>query len=119
MPAMTEPTSRSNRKRAGLIVGGVGVATLVGAGVLFGLSVSKVDEEHALCPDQRCSSSANLATANALLSDARTLRGVSIGMGIGSGVLLAAGAYLVVTGNAHVSMHADRTGAGVTYTARF
>jgi len=116
---MEAEASVGHRRRNGFIVGAVGLGVLVGAGVTFGVSVSKLDDYRALCPDSMCSSQANLDQANSLISDARTLRGVSIGMGIGSGVLLAAGAYLVITGDSHVSLHADASGAGVTYTARF
>jgi hypothetical protein len=125
-PASPETTDREptvdHRRRNGLIAGGVGVGVLIGAGVLFAASSNKFDDEHALCPNSRCANDGDLATAKSLLSDARTLRGTSIGMAIGGGLLLIAGTYLVVTPRAHearVSFHVDHHGAGVAYTAHF
>lgn len=108
-----------HRRRNGIIIGAVGLGVLVGAGVTFGLGEAKLDDYRTLCPAARCGSDAELAKANSLISDARTLRGVSLGMGIGGGVLLAAGTYLVLTGSSHVAVQADATGASVAYTARF
>ena len=114
-----ERVTSSHRRRNGYIVGAVGIGVLVGAGVTFGLSASKLDDERTLCPDQKCASDAELSRANELLDDARTLRGVSIGMGIGGALLVAGGTYLVLTGDSRVSLQASAKSAGVTFTARW
>jgi hypothetical protein len=118
---MTEPSS-NHRRRNGIIVGAGGLAVLAGAAVLFSLSVDKFDDEHALCPMSRCANNEDLDEAKSLLSDGRTLRGVSYGMGIGGVALLAAGTYLFLTPNKHdprVSLQLQPGGAAIGYTARF
>ena len=95
---------------------------LAGAAVVFGLSADKFDDEHALCPMSRCANNDDLDKAHSLLSDGRTLRGVSYGMVIGSAALVAAGAYLLLTPHAHeprVSLQIQPGSAGIGYTARF
>ena len=95
---------------------------LIGAVVVGALSTSKFDDEHALCPSSHCGSPADLAQANSILSDARTLRNITIGMGIGSGVLLLASGYLLLTPTkheSHLAFHVEPGGAGIGYTARF
>lgn len=132
MTTTTAPTARpaladrepDHRRRNGLVVGAVGVGVLIGAGVLFESSSSKFDDEHALCPGSKCANDADLAKANSLLSDGHTLRGLSIGMGIGSGLLLLAGGYLALTPHdnkeaSHVSVHVGHGGAGVAFTGHF
>ncbi|HEY5922794.1 MAG TPA: hypothetical protein VIV11_14045 [Kofleriaceae bacterium] len=109
-------------RRNGLLLGAGGVALLAGAAVMFELSTRKFDEEHALCPMSRCANEMVLAEANSLLSEGRTRRGVSIGMGIGSGVLLIAGTYLFLTPNkqdTRMSFQIQPGGAAIGYTARF
>jgi hypothetical protein len=123
-PAMSDemPASSDHRKRNGIILGAGGVAMLVGSVVLWQLSSHKFDDEHALCPMSKCANDADLASANSLLSDGHTLRGVSIGMGIGGGVLIAAGAYLLLTPHAResrVAVHVGRDSAGIAYAGRF
>jgi len=116
------PAHADHRKRNGLLLGGAGVAALVGAAVLFKLSGDKFDDEHALCPMSTCATQADLDRANSLLSDARTQRGFSIGMAVGSGVLLAAGGYLLLTPHeqeSRVSVSVQPGSASVGYTARF
>jgi hypothetical protein len=123
-PVQPAPASSptSHRRRNGLILGGGGLAVLAGAAVLFSLSVDRFDEEHALCPMSRCANEADLARALDLLSEGRTLRGTSIGMGIGGGVLLLAGGYLLLTPQraaTRVSVQVQPGGAGIGYTASF
>jgi hypothetical protein len=121
-PAPMREGEANHRRRNGIIVGAGGLAMLAGAAVVFSLSVDKFDEEHALCPISRCANNDDLAKAKSLLSDGRTLRGVSYGMGIGSVALLAAGTYLFLTPHKHdprVSLHLEPGGAGIGYTARF
>jgi len=124
MPAMTaEPTATADhRKRNGYIAGGAGVAVLIGSAVVFAVSSSKFDDVHKRCPDDTCASPGDLSSARSTLSDGHTLRGVSIGMGIGGALLVAAGGYLVVTahhGESPVSLQLDKGRAGMAYTVRF
>jgi hypothetical protein len=113
---------KSNRKRNGIIVGAAGVGMLVGAAVLFKSSSDKFDEEQALCPMSRCRTEADLERAEELISQSRTRRGISIGMGIGSAALLGIATYLLVTDDRNepaVAVSVDRGGASVAYTLRF
>ncbi len=123
MPAAErDEPAPDHRKRNGVILGAAGLGVLVGAGVVFAASSSKFDDEHKLCPMSKCANDMDLAKAHSILSDGHTLRGVSIGMGIGGALLLAAGGYLWFTpheDHARVSFHVDPQGAGVAYTARF
>ncbi|HET9988741.1 MAG TPA: hypothetical protein VFQ65_09475 [Kofleriaceae bacterium] len=117
-----EPGSPDHRKRNGIIVGAVGVAALATAGVMFAVSSSKFDDEHALCPSSQCANTDDLAKAHSLLDDGHTYRGLSIGMGIGGVVLAAAGVYLLVTPHheeSHMTVQLDHAGGSIGYTARF
>ena len=118
----TEIVSTDHRKRNGIIVGAAGVGVLVGSAVLYGLSSSKFDDEHTLCPDSKCANNADLAKAESLLSDGRTYRGFGIGTSIGGGLLLVAGGYLLFAPHkeeSHVALHVDHDGAGIAYTTGF
>ena len=122
MGAESSTAPVDHRRRNGLLIGAGGLALLAGAAIMFELSTDKFDQEHALCPMSRCANEMDLAQANELLSEGRTRRGVSIGMGIGSGVLLIAGTYLFLTPNkqdTRVSFQVQPGGASVGYTARF
>jgi len=117
-----QPESPDHRKRNGIIVGASGVAVAVGAAIVWGLSSSKFDDEHKLCPMSSCASNADLAKAHSLLDDGHNLRGVSIGMGVAGAALIGAGAYLLLTPHkqeSRVSVHVEPGGAGVAYSARF
>ena len=118
---MVEPAHASHRT-TGLIVGGVGVAALIGAVVMFEVGTGKLDDEHALCPGHLCATDADTARANSLRDDGRTWRGVGVGVGIGGAVLVAAGTYLFVTSHREsspVALRVDQHGAAVTYTLGF
>jgi len=119
-PAMKP--AHSSHKTTGLVVGGVGVAALIGAGVFYSLGSSKFDDEHALCPGHLCASDADTAKANSLRDDGRTWRGVSIASGITGVVLVAAGAYLFATSkteSAPVALRVDGHGAMLGYSFGF
>jgi hypothetical protein len=130
-PAMTPKTKRSvstserstsHRKRNGIILSAGGTALLVGAIVLFKSSSDKFDEEQALCPMSKCKNDEDLGRARDLISDSRTRRGLSIGMGIGAGLALTAGAYLLLTPSKEqmpVAINVDAQGASVAYTFGF
>jgi hypothetical protein len=118
MPADKAPTS--HRKRNGIILAGGGAAVIVGAGVLFGLSASKFSDQDDLCPNKQCTSADDVARADKLADDGRTLRGISYGMGIGGVALLGAGIYLIATNNkhaSHVALQLQPGYQGVGYTA--
>jgi hypothetical protein len=120
-PLMDAPAP-NHRKRNGIILGAAGLGVLAGAAIAYEAGSNKFDDAAKLCPGQMCASDDDLMKGHSLLSDGRTLRQVSIGMGIGSAVLLAAGGYLLMTGHheeAHVAVQVDHTGAGIAYTARF
>jgi hypothetical protein len=121
-PEPIAPQPHASHRTTGLVVGGVGVAALIGAGVFYSLGAGKYDDEHALCPGHLCSSDANTAKANSLRDDGRTLRGVSIASGITGVVLVAAGAYLFATSkteSAPVALHVDHHGGSLSYTLAF
>lgn len=112
----------SHRRRNAVIVGGVGIAALASAAVVFTLGTNKFDDEHALCPGHLCASADDTAKANSLRSDGRTYRQVGIGIGIGGAALVAAGAVLFATAHHHespVALQIDRQGGSATYTVRF
>jgi hypothetical protein len=120
-PLMDAPPP-DHRKRNGIILGAAGLGVLAGAVIAYEAGSNKFDDAATLCPGQVCASDADLMKGHSLLSDGRTFRQVSIGMGIGSAVLLVAGGYLLMTGHheeAHVAVQVDHSSAGVAYTARF
>jgi hypothetical protein len=105
-----------------LILGAGGIALLAGSAVLLKLSADEFDDEQALCPADRCATPADLANAKAMLSDGRVMRGTSIGLGITGGLLVAAGAYLLLTPQketASLSFYVEPGNAGIGYTGRF
>ena len=116
------PIAADHRKRNGLVVGAGGLGLLVGAAIAFEAASSRFDDAARLCPASTCANDTDLAKGKSLLSDGHTLRGVSIGMGLGGVALLAAGGYLLLASHreeTHVSIHVDHSGAGVAYGARF
>jgi hypothetical protein len=121
-PAPHDEAPSNHRKRNGIILGAAGIGVLAGAVIAYEAGSNKFDDAAKLCPQQTCVSDADLAKGKSLYSDGHTLRGLSIGMGIGSAVLIAAGGYLMMTGHheeSHVAVNVDASGAGVTYSARF
>jgi hypothetical protein len=119
--AMPTAEHADHRKRNGIIVGAVGLGALVGAAVMFAESSSKFDDAQKLCPAQTCANNADLAKGHSLLSDGHTLRGAAIGTSIAGALLVAAGTYLWMTPHREtgVAVQLDRSGGGVSYTARF
>jgi hypothetical protein len=123
-PAMAiEPApAPAPHRTTGLVIGGAGIAALVGAVVLFEIGTGKLDDEHALCPGHLCASDADTARANSLRDDGRTWRGIGVGVGIGGAVMVAAGTYLWMSSHREtspVALRVDRQGAQVTYTLGF
>ena len=119
---MDRPASSDHRKRNGIILVAAGVGLGVGAGVLWSASSSKLDDEHKLCPMSTCATPDDLTQAKSLLDEAHTRRGISIGMGIGAALAIAAGGYLLMTPHhdeSGVAIQIDRTTAGASYTVRF
>ena len=120
MPTDRDTAPTSHRKRNGIILAAGGGAVLAGAGVLLGLSASKFNDEHDLCPNKICRTADDVPRADKLADDGRKLRNISYGMGIGGVVLLGAGAYLIVTGHkhaSHVALQLEPGYQGVGYTA--
>ena len=124
-PAPSTPMSEAtpnHRKRNGVIIGAVGLAVGVGAVAFFGASSGKFDDEHALCPHMVCANASDLATGNSLRSDARTYRGVGIGMGVGAAALIGTGVYMMLTHKeppAQVSLDVAHGNTSLTFTHSF
>ncbi len=123
MPLVTDTEPTDHRKRNGVIAASAGVVLLIGTAVVYEVSAGKFDDEHTLCPNSKCATEADLTKAKSQLSDGHTLRGVSIGMGIGGGALLIAGAYLLLTPHhkesSHVTLHVGHDSTGLAYTGSF
>jgi hypothetical protein len=121
-PEPTEARS-SNRRRNGLIVGGVGVATLIGAGILFGVGSDLQSDSDGICPNSMCRNTADLTKASDYRDDGRLYRGIGIGVGIGGAVMLAAGVIMFATAPKEsatpVSLRVDANGGSVAYTFGF
>jgi len=123
-PAPAEPAAASegHRTRNGIIIGATGVAALVGAAIAFEASSTRFDDVDRLCPSSTCPSQSVLEEAKSKQDDGHTLRGVSIGAGIGGLLLVAAGSYLALAPHhedSRVSLHVDHSGAGMAYEWRF
>jgi len=121
-PVPARDAAPSHRKRNGIIVGAAGLGFIAGAVIAYEAGSSKLDDAARLCPGDTCANNADLARGHSLISDGRTLRGVSIGVGITGAVLIAAGGYLMMTDHAeqsHVAVDVRPNGGGVTYTARW
>jgi hypothetical protein len=120
---MPSTATTDHRRRNGLIVGAGGVAVLVGAAIAWEGSSTRFDDVTRLCPSYTCSSSSVLSEAQSKQDDGHTLRGVSIGMGIGGILLVAAGSYLALTPHtaedSHMSLRVEHGGGSVGYTTRF
>lgn len=88
-PAPRPSTSLATRRTVGFVVGGVGLAGLVGAGVTGALVVSKDSDIDANCPKQRCNAAGyDAVEANrTLLAVNAVALGVGV-VGLGVGVAL-------------------------------
>lgn len=114
--------SGNHRRRNGFLIGGAGLGLAVGSAVLLGLASSKFSDERDLCPNATCANAQDLARANALLSNGKTMRGVGIGLGVGGVALIAVGTYLLATSSGHadhVSVQMTRDSGGLAYTGQF
>ncbi|MBA3455880.1 MAG: hypothetical protein H0T42_22475 [Deltaproteobacteria bacterium] len=90
-----------------------------GVAAFFALSSSRFDDSHDACPNKVCANNEVLEYSLAR-SDARALRGTSIG--IGGAVLLGIGAYLLLTpstSESHVTFNLEPGHADVAYTTSF
>ncbi len=99
--AVAEPQQPSNTLRTtGLVIGGVGVAALIGGGVTAVLGFSKKKSLDEKCNDGQCPYSSD-GERQAIEKDQqslRTLGALTTGLAIGGGVLTAAGVTLYVVG---------------------
>ncbi len=93
-PPKEEPSGGS--KVPALIVGGVGVASLVGAGVTFGLSRAALDEVLLTCSDPDAATGCDPA-AQASEDEANTLTTTSIVLGVVGAACVATGVVLWLT----------------------
>lgn len=116
------PSGGDHRRRNGLLLGAAGLGLGVGSAVMLGLASSKFSDERELCPNATCANATDLARADALLSNGKTLRGIGIGVGIGGVALLAVGTYLVLTPNKHaerISVQLTPSGGAIGYSGQF
>nr|HEX4316448.1 PEGA domain-containing protein [Kofleriaceae bacterium] len=117
------PESTGHAKRNGAILGGVGVAAIIGSVVLFAESSSKFDDEHNLCPNHTCGSAGDASTANDDRSTARDLRGAGYLTGVVGLALVGVGGYLFFTAKdesaTHVSVQVDHSTAGLVFSGHF
>lgn len=96
----TSDGSNSTLRTTGLIVGGVGVAALIGGGVTGIIGMSKKSDFDDRCPDKQCPFGSNEERAS-LESDKdsiETMETLTTAFLIGGGVLTAVGVTLFVVG---------------------
>jgi len=114
--------SASNKKRNGLLIGGVGVAALIGSGVFFALSSSQFDHQKNVCPTNRCNNDFDTQRALDFRKNGQHDRGAAIALGIGGGVLVITGAILVFTApkaSEHVAVQAGGGTYGLAFSGGF
>jgi hypothetical protein len=100
-PAATEQHAGSSTLRTvGVVVGGVGVAALVGGAVTGIVGANKQSTLNGKCPDYTCSyhSAAEKSSFDSDKSSLRTLGTATTALLIGGGVLTATGITLFLTG---------------------
>ena len=100
-PGAAAPAPRSSGLRtAGLVIGGVGVAALIGGGVTGFLGLSAKSDLESRCPDKRCAyaSPADKAAFESDRDSLETMGTLTTALLIGGGVLAAGGATLFVIG---------------------
>ncbi len=94
------PARSSGMRTAGLVIGGVGVAALIGGGVTAFLGSNKQSDLESRCPDKRCeySSPDEKASFESDRDSLKTMGTMTTVLLIGGGVLAATGATLFVVG---------------------
>lgn len=99
-PAASPPSSSSGMRTAGLVIGGVGVAALIGGGVTALLGSSAQSDLESRCPDKRCAydSPTEKADFESDRDSLETMGTMTTVLLIGGGVLAATGATLFVVG---------------------
>jgi hypothetical protein len=92
-PIETTPEKTGSPVRtAGFVIGGVGIASLVGSGILGGLAIAKNSDGKSACPTKTCANPSGVDANHA----AETFADVSTVLFIAGAVLTAAGVTLVI-----------------------
>ena len=81
-------------RTVGFVVGGVGVAALIGGAITGVMAGSAFTELETACPNRQCSTATDLARRD----NVNTLSGMTNGLLIGGGVLAATGIVMVILG---------------------
>jgi len=99
-PPAAPPARSSGLRTAGLVIGGVGVAALIGGGVTGFLGLGQQSELESRCPDKRCEygSPDEKASFESDRDSLKTMGTMTTVLLIGGGVLAATGATLFVVG---------------------
>lgn len=91
---VTTRTVANPLRTVGFVVGGVGVAALIGGAITGVMAGSAFSDLEAACPNRQCTNAADLARRD----DVDTLSGVTNALLIGGGVLAATGVVLAIIG---------------------
>jgi len=91
---VTTRTVANPLRTVGFVVGGVGVAALIGGAITGVMAGSEFSDLEAACPNRQCTNAADLARRD----DVDTLSGITNALLIGGGVLAATGVVLAIIG---------------------
>lgn len=109
-------TTPNPLRLVGFITAGVGVAALVGGAITGAMAQSEFSNLEAACPNQTCTSQADLDRRNSVDSMATA----STGLLVAGGVLTAAGVVLVIVGKPRQeTVRVGFTGSALQLTATF
>ncbi|MDB4932204.1 MAG: uncharacterized protein JWM10_4688 [Myxococcaceae bacterium] len=92
--SVTTRTVSSPLRTVGFVVGGVGVAALIGGAITGVMASGAFSDLEAACPARQCSNASDLAKRD----DVDTLSGMTNALLIGGGVLAATGVVMVILG---------------------
>lgn len=92
--ASDELAARGRTQRiAGIVVGSVGIASLIAGAVFVGLSATRASDLEGLCPNKRCSTD----EAKSALDEANLFSNAANGLLIAGGVVAATGLVVILT----------------------